>query len=269
MGGVARVLVVAIACAGCGSFGEADDDWTDDVAGSTPSAEPAPRERPAQTNAAPLEDSEPSVPVERTSDLLAFGDDFGRPSADVRGPWTFERGNLEIIAPPDAGHRLLARSDASFVSSDLVKRLDGVAGDLKVSVRAQVAIAGTFQSSDYCDVVSIWLGGDVLASFYVNGNDKWSSWSYGIGGDGGNGQAFPDAPLTAWTDLDLDLKWDASTVTVTASVNGVAKQHNGITLPPAFAEATPSISVGASCFGDVLPAVTTAVDEVTVTIPTR
>ena len=259
MGGATRALglAIAIVCAACGSFGEAP-----------PRAEAAPaaeeQARPPAADTAPGGPGSP--PPASPSVVTVFDDSFERSASDLVGAWSSKIGNLDLLPHPAGGSALVGKSQTSSPTATLVKKLDDVRGRVNVRAKLKVGVTGTFDaSSDYCDVVAVWVGGHVLASFYVSSAGYWTSWLYGPAGSGGNGRAFPEAPLLAWNDLELDVAWDAKTVALGASVNGDRRESNPIAALAASADGAPSIAVGPRCFGDVTSSVTAEIDDVVVT----
>jgi hypothetical protein len=252
---------------GCGSFGEPSDRPTSAGADGTPTAalgesDPPPAPAPAQS-AAPAASAFPSPPAPR--DVVVFEDGFERNVSDVIGTWTTAYGNLELAPQPDGSRSFLARTYESTTHSLLVKRLDGVSRRVSVRAKISLKVAGGFEwASDYCAVLDVWLGGHVLASFYVNAAGDWKAWLHGPAGGGGNGSDFPGIALDDSNELELDVRWDEKQVTLASSVNGNERLAKPVTLLAASADAVPSIAVGPWCFGNKPPAITAEVDDVVV-----
>jgi hypothetical protein len=269
MGGLARWSALAFVCVGCGAFGEPPGDGlqpasTESAVGPRPPPQTAsaPVAAPPDDPTSPGEPPPPSTPV---GDVVVFHDGFERNAGDVIGEWDTQTGNLELVPQPTGGQAVAGKTDPSFRTALLVKKLDDVRGHVKLHAKVRLDVQGTFYGSgDYCDVLAVWVGGHVLASFYVANGGSLSSWLYGPAGSGGNGRSFPDVPLAEENDLDLDVAWNAKTVSLTASVNGDARPSNSLAALAASTDAPPSVAVGPWCFGDVRSYVTAKIDDVEV-----
>ena len=265
MGGLSRAFACALGvCVGCGSFGEPPETPSDPPARTEPSPPPASPPPAAESAAAVSAEPPPASPAPQPQTV--FTDDFDRDPTDVKGPWTTEYGAVELFAQPAGGKVFRAKADASTTHSVLVKKLDQVSSHVKARAKIRLDLAGAFEwSTDYCAVFDVWVGGHVLASFYLNGSGEWASWLYGPAGGGGNGATFSGVPIKETNDLELDVRWDEKQASLAATINGTTRVAKPIAALAASAYAAPSIAIGPWCFGEKTPQLTAEIDDVVVT----
>src|SRR5690349_15137181 len=99
-----RRIVLAIACAGCGSFGEPPPDSSAPTPTPTPTAVSAPAPAPPAATG-------PSTPA--SPERIVFTDDFNRDPNDVMGLWSNEVGTLTLVPQPSGGSVFRGLADST------------------------------------------------------------------------------------------------------------------------------------------------------------